>query len=161
MSHYATLKTKLDSKEGLIAALKRMKTRVNRAWTESEIEVSETAQALYGYQGDRRSQTAEIIIRRRNVGGSSNDIGFKLGPDGTWQAIISEFDSTFYNADWLAELCQNSALIKIEVEAQKKGYSVETERTKDGKLKVKVKEPLVAAMRRQAQGGKAQVRRVG
>jgi hypothetical protein len=56
---------------------------------------------LEGYTGDRRTQTAEIIIPRKQVGAASNDIGFKQQADGTFTAIISDYDSRTYNADWL------------------------------------------------------------
>ena len=47
----------------------------------SEVEEGE-ALPLYGYQGDRRPETAEIIVRRRNLGSASNDLGFTPTPDG-------------------------------------------------------------------------------
>src|SRR4051794_17804534 len=31
---------------------------------------------LFGYAGDRRPETAELVVRRRHVGGASNDLGF-------------------------------------------------------------------------------------
>jgi hypothetical protein len=50
--------------------------------------------SLYGYQNDRRKETAEIVIRRQHVGASSNDIGFKLTETG-YVPIISEFDQSY------------------------------------------------------------------
>jgi Protein of unknown function (DUF1257) len=62
-------------------------------------QVSEKAQHLEGYHGDQRQQTAEIIIKRREVGGASNDVGFKRNADGTFTAIISDYDkSATFNA---------------------------------------------------------------
>lgn len=46
---------------------------------------------LYGYEGDRRTETADIVIRRRHVGRASNDIGFARTPDG-FVPIVSAFD---------------------------------------------------------------------
>ena len=46
---------------------------------------------LYGYQGDRRPETAEIVVRRRHVGSASNDIGFTKTGDG-YAPILSEYD---------------------------------------------------------------------
>ncbi len=37
---------------------------------------------LYGYRGDRRKETAAIVIRRKHVGPSANDVGFALTADG-------------------------------------------------------------------------------
>ncbi len=57
-------------------------------------QVSEKAQQLEGYHGDKRKQTAEIIIPRKQVGGASNDVGFKRNADGTFTAIISDYDQS-------------------------------------------------------------------
>lgn len=46
---------------------------------------------LYGYQGDIRPETAEIVVRRRLIGRASNDIGFARTAEG-YVPIISEFD---------------------------------------------------------------------
>ena len=46
---------------------------------------------LYGYQGDRRPEAAEIVVRRQLIGPASNDLGFSRTPDG-YVPIISEYD---------------------------------------------------------------------
>ena len=46
---------------------------------------------LYGYRGDVRPETAELVIRRRYVGPSSNDIGFAKTERG-YVPILSEYD---------------------------------------------------------------------
>ena len=46
---------------------------------------------LYGYQGDRRPETAEIVVRRQLIGHASNDLGFALTPSG-YVPVISEYD---------------------------------------------------------------------
>ena len=63
-------------------------------------EVHEEPKYLYGYQGDKREQKAEVIIRRAYVGSSSNDIGYVKGPDGNFKALISDYDSHKHNAEW-------------------------------------------------------------
>ena len=47
--------------------------------------------ALFGYEGDRRPETAAIVIRRRYIGDASNDLGFRLTSEG-YVPIISEYD---------------------------------------------------------------------
>ena len=74
MSHFACIKTQLKNRDTLIQAL----TDVGF----DDVEVHETAQHLYGYQGDVREQIAEVIIRREYIGVASNDIGFKRQDDG-------------------------------------------------------------------------------
>lgn len=46
---------------------------------------------LYGYQGDRRPETAELVVRRRHLGAASNDLGFTRTPQG-YLPIVSEYD---------------------------------------------------------------------
>lgn len=46
---------------------------------------------LYGYQGDVRKESAEIVVRRRFIGSASNDLGFALTAEG-YTPIISEYD---------------------------------------------------------------------
>lgn len=46
---------------------------------------------LYGYRGDERAETAEIVVRRRRLGPASNDLGFTKTADG-YIPIISEYD---------------------------------------------------------------------
>jgi len=47
--------------------------------------------SLYGYQGDRRPETAEIVVRRRLIGHASNDLGFARTASG-YVPVISEYD---------------------------------------------------------------------
>ncbi len=56
----------------------------------SQVEEGE-ALPLYGYQGDRRPETAEIVVRRRYLGSASNDVGFARTPAG-YVPIVSEYD---------------------------------------------------------------------
>ena len=59
---------------------------------------------LYGYQGDRRPETAEIVLRRQHVGRASNDLGFARTPDG-YVPIVSEFDRrTLLGGEFLVRL---------------------------------------------------------
>ncbi|MEM9925820.1 MAG: DUF1257 domain-containing protein [Cyanobacteria bacterium P01_D01_bin.50] len=98
MSHFTSIKTQIKDKDALIKALADVGFK--------NLEVNDTAQSLYGYQGDVRPETAEVIIRRKYIGSSSNDIGFKLQDHGQFQAIISEFDRGRYNQQWLNQVMQ-------------------------------------------------------
>jgi hypothetical protein len=73
---------------------------VDAGYDRSVIEVHDTPQQLYDYVGrathylDKAGDKANIIIRRNSIGyGSANDLGFKLSPDGKYQAIVSEYDT--------------------------------------------------------------------
>jgi hypothetical protein len=68
-----------------------------------EVEEGE-ALPLFGYQGDRRPETAEIVVRRRHLGAASNDLGFARTPRGH-VPIVSEFDQrTLRGGRFLVEL---------------------------------------------------------
>lgn len=49
------------------------------------------ALSLFGYQGDRRTETAEIVVRRQHLGAASNDLGFAKTPLG-YVPMVSEYD---------------------------------------------------------------------
>ena len=115
-------------KDDLVKALQKIDPR----W-EGNVEVHETATNLYGYHGDVRQDSAEIIIRRKNIGSSSNDIGFKQEADGTWNAIISEYDSRRYNQDWLNKLTQGYTKEVIKDIAHDQGFIFE-EHEEDGEI---------------------------
>ena len=124
----SSISTRIKNKKALVKALERM----NSSW-KGKIEVHEKAVNLIGFQGDTRDQTAEVVIRRNYISGSSNDMGFKLQADGTYQAIISDYDASKHNGAWTDKLqqCYSSEVIK-EVAAES-GFSFE-EREENGEL---------------------------
>lgn len=97
MSHFSEYHIRLTDEKSLISALESM-------GFQGKIEVHQTAQPLYGYQGDVRAQKAHIIIRRKYIGGSSNDIGFERMSDGTFRIWISDYDKAKYNDKWIETL---------------------------------------------------------
>ena len=67
------------------------------------VEEGETL-PLYGYQGDRRTETAEIVVRRRYLGSASNDLGFARTNQG-YVPIVSEYDQrTLHGGQLLPKL---------------------------------------------------------
>lgn len=99
MSHYLEIETNVCDQDALVRAL-------GRVGFEGQVEVHETAQALYGYRGDRRKQKAHVIVRREHVGSASNDIGFERMPSGKFKSHISEYDtnSAGYDEEWQERL---------------------------------------------------------
>lgn len=84
----------LRKREFLLAALASL------GYSANKVEVHDTPVSLYGYAGDKRKEVAHIVIRKQNTGvGSSNDIGFVLGPDGCYQPIVSEYDNNALQFD--------------------------------------------------------------
>lgn len=69
----------------------------------SEVEEGE-ALPLYGYQGDRRPETAALVVRRRHIGPASNDLGFQQTPQG-YIPVVSEYDQgTLHGGRFLVRL---------------------------------------------------------
>ena len=130
MSHFTCIKTQIKNRDTLIQALSDVGF--------NEVEVHETAQHLYGYQGDVREQTAEVIIRRQHISVASNDIGFKQ-QDGQFEAIISEYDCQQYSQEWLNGLTQRYGYHTLITTAPEQGFTVEEEETlEDGTIRVVV-----------------------
>jgi hypothetical protein len=125
MSHFTRMRTKLRDAGVLAAALAELGYRYT--------EVHDEAQVLYGFRGDARPERAEVIVRRQHIDGASNDIGFARQPDGTFEAIISEYDRHRHDEGWLARLTQaygHAAALKYATEH---GYDVLTDETeRDG-----------------------------
>jgi hypothetical protein len=61
------------------------------------------------------------------VGSASNDIGFKRFEDGTFTAIISEFDRRKYLQDWLHRLIQRYAYHVTRGKLHEQGFSLVNE----------------------------------
>ena len=131
MSHFTCIKTQIKNQDALVKALADIGFK--------EVEVHETAQHLYGYQGDIREQTAEVVIRRKYIGSASNDIGFKRQEDGQFEAIISEYDRHKYSQEWLNRLTQRYGYHALMAIAPTQGFTVEEEQTlEDGTIRVVV-----------------------
>jgi hypothetical protein len=121
MSHFSEFNVKgITDKATLIRALELI-------GFEGKVEVYDTPQPLYGYQGDVRAQKANIIIRRKHVGNASNDIGFQRLPDGTYKALISDYDKVKYNTAWLDKLKTAYSVERISKVAKSKGFTVKQE----------------------------------
>ena len=119
MSHYTVMKTALTQVDPLLKALADLGF--------GEVEVHEQAQHLVGYQGDRRQQMAEIIVRRKHVGWASNDIGFRRGEDDTFIAIVSAFDRRCHGERWLRRLTQRYAYHVAREQLALQGFTVADE----------------------------------
>lgn len=88
MSEYLTVTTTITDHATLLEALHDAAQELG-----FEYEVHDEAQPLYGYRGDRRQDKAHVIIRRTHIGAMSNDLGYLRNEDGSYTAIVSEFDS--------------------------------------------------------------------
>jgi hypothetical protein len=116
MSHFTRIRTKLLDRDTLVQVL--------REFGFAQVEVHSEPQILYGYEGDPRPERAEIIIRRQFIGEFSNDLGFQLQPDGSYSAIISDYDRGKYNQEWLDKLTQRYTHLRLLHTAQSQGLQV-------------------------------------
>lgn len=129
MSHFSVIKTRITDQDALVKSLAELGFK--------HVEVHEEAQHLYGYQGDRRRQTAEVIVRRKYIGRASNDIGFKRQEDGTFQATISDYDRHRYNQQWLDRLNQRHAYHVTRARLKEQGFDLVGEETeRDGRIRL-------------------------
>ena len=117
MSHYTRVRTKLNDATLLVAALNELGYPA--------AEVHGQPQQLFGYQGDRRPERAEVIVRREHIGSASNDIGFARQADGSFEAI--GFDAHRHDAHWLDRLTQSYGHAAALRFARDHGYEVLTD----------------------------------
>ena len=115
MSAYTTLETQLMSAHHIVAALDDLGFRA---------ELHQSPQPLVGFEGQLRAQRAEVIVRRESIGSLSNDLGFARNPDGTYTAIISDFDRARFDAAWLMKLTQRYAYHVAREQLEEKGFSL-------------------------------------
>lgn len=125
MSAYAKVETQYKDKECLLAALKEMGY--------GEVEVHEQAQHLFGYHNDQRPETANIIVRRKFVGSAANDLGFVKTPNGTYSAIISQYDSHKHDTKWMDGLKRSYTENVTHKEAKRQGLRPYASRVVNGK----------------------------
>jgi hypothetical protein len=142
MSKYSENTTQFKDVDCLIAAL------IDMGFTREQIEVNENGSFLYDYHGSKTKyldgknyDTANVIIRATHVnsvlsGGASNDLGFRKSADGTYGAIISEYDSRYVNAGWMSKLKTNYATHGIMKQAKKVGLRYVNTTIKNGKRKL-------------------------
>jgi hypothetical protein len=129
MSHFTVVRTQLRDEPALLKALADLGF--------PHVECHETPQPLYGFEGDMREDVAEVIVRRQYVGSASNDLGFKRAADGSYTAVISEYDREAKNDAWLGKLSQRYALHMAVETLSKQGYKLHQEQQQgNGTLKV-------------------------
>ncbi len=132
MSEYIILQSTYNDAGCLKASLKELGY---------QFEDHKTAQALVGYAGDRRTQTANIIVRKKHVGHAANDVGFLRKSNGTYEMIISEFDrrkgsdSAINFLEKLKQIYNKNKMVKKLKSLGNMVTSVKT--TQDGKIKIK------------------------
>jgi len=79
---------------------------------------------LYGYQGDARQQRAQIVVRRQQIGTSSNDLGFAWNGQ-AFIPIISEYDArNTLTEEWRQSLLAMYSKLAVLRFLEAKGASI-------------------------------------
>jgi hypothetical protein len=137
MSEYRKQTTNCKDRECLIDAL------IEMGYKRENIEIHEEAQQLFDYTGrathytDKNGDKANVIVRRQHVGGAANDLGFKLNKEtGTYEAIISRYDSGKHNSTWLAGLKTNYSEKTLIKTCKKQGFKFLGKKVVDGKIQM-------------------------
>ncbi len=118
-----------------------------------EVESHESPQQLIDFVGkattylDAAGDKAEVIVRRKFVGGSANDIGFKRNAMGNFDAIISQFDSNKHNEKWLENLSKDYLVEKAKslMSAQEAELVGDPVTGSDGSITMKFRQSAVYA----------------
>ncbi len=122
MSHYTLVRTQIRELPLLLQALDEMGF--------THVEQYDKPQHLYGFEGDVRPETAEVIVRREFVGNASNDLGFRRLPSGEYEAVVSEYDRQSQRVRaLLAELKRCYAYQVIQDQIREQDLVVESEET--------------------------------
>jgi len=128
MSKYKRVETDIKSEALLVKALQDLKI----AFEQGE------ALPLFGYQGDRRRETAEVVIRRHDIGLSANDLGFHRREDGGFEAVISEYDSRTHGQKMLNQVRQRYAYHAVCQQARARGYNVVEQKAEGGAVRLQL-----------------------
>lgn len=146
MSHYTEMEVDFETKNEaeLVAALEKQ-------YGEGHVEVHDKGTHLIGWHGDDRAKLdssdpnwappCEVVVRRRFVGGSSNDVGFQRLETGKYKAWISDYDkSATMNVSKQGAVAQEYGLLVSEKTLRKQGWQQFTRTTlDDGSVKLTAK----------------------
>ena len=137
-SEYHAQKTEYKNAECLVEALKEQY---------AEVEQHEVAQQLYDFCGrkthylDKDGDKANIIVRRHIVGGAANDLGFRKTADGTFEAIVSNYDSHKHDAKWFQNL-KRSYVERVDMKtAAKNGLRFLGRKVVNGRIQLQFLDP--------------------
>jgi len=114
MSKFSETATTIRNQAYLVAALSELGYKA---------EIHADGAALVGYEGRERPERAHVIIRRVQIGPASNDIGFVRKPDGTFGAVLSEYDRAIgFDEKWVGRVQQAYKEQQTMADAKAKGY---------------------------------------
>jgi hypothetical protein len=122
MSKYKRIQTQLKDRDALLAA-------IDAVGVPCEVAEEGGPLSLYDWHGFRRPEKADVVIRRKDIGGASNDLGFVWDAEtGAYEVIISAFDDhkgVGHGLHVLNQVRQRYALDAVTALAEQNGYMVE------------------------------------
>jgi hypothetical protein len=132
MSRYKRIECAFRNRESLEAALKEVGVPFEQA--------AGNTLTLYGYSGDARPERAAFVIRRHNIESMANDMGFALRPDGSFEAIISEYDSGVDRRGLaiLNRVKQAYGVNEVTRQARMRGYGVQRVSAPGGSIRLQL-----------------------
>lgn len=140
MSKYRRIEVEFRSEEALGKALQDCAATLGISF---EVHAGEGAH-LVGYLGDFRDEQAQYIVRRHHVGYGANDLGFARQPDGTFEMLLSEFDTRQADTEGTTQralvnlLKQRYAYHATYELAWSNGYSVSETVNADGSIELEL-----------------------
>jgi len=132
MSEYRIVKTEFRDRECLEKALDDVAKKLGIRYVQGK-DIT-----LYGYQGDARPETADIVIRRCYLDPLSNDLGYRWNPEkGMFEEIVSEYDQRVSRVTMIRNrIRQRYAYHKVLKEARRKGMAVRAVEQKGGVIHI-------------------------
>ena len=114
MSKYEETATVITNSDYLIAALNDLGF---------QCEFHPAGAHLIGYEGRERPETAHVVIRKHQIREASNDIGFVRKPNGSFAAVLSEYDRSIgFDEKWIGRVHQIYKEKQLLADARAKGY---------------------------------------
>ena len=93
---------------------------------------------LYGYQGDRRPETAELVVRRGYLDRASNDLGFARTPAG-YVPVISEYDQRMLHQGRLLPALRTAYAERAVAEVQRRLRGTALREVEGSVVKIRVR----------------------
>ncbi len=103
----------------------------------AQVEEGE-ALSLFGYQGDRRPETAEIVVRRHHLGSASNDLGFARTQAG-YVPIVSEYDQRVLQGGQLLPKLRTAYNERVVEEVRRRVHGTARRVVEGNLVKIKVR----------------------
>ena len=129
LSKYTRQKSTYNDRDCLVEALHEMGY--------ADVEIYDEAVNLIGYQADVRPEKANVIVRRNYISPAANDLGFVRESDGTYSAIVSDYDRHKHGAKWMTGLKVAYTEKRLIKHAASKGLKYLGKKVVNNKVQIK------------------------